>query len=430
MSFKSLIDKPEELLELIDSYLKPKQEEKKKFGEVFTPLTLINEMLDKLDEYYIKEHGNSIFTKKNFKWLDPANGIGNFPIAIYFRLMKGLKKKIKDKKERKKHILENMLYMIELNKKNVIICKEIFDINNEYNLNLYNGDSLTLDIEKEWGIKKFDVIVGNPPYQETGLNNKSKGGTNLYTKFINKYFNKVKSKKYFMFITPISWLGPSKNKQMGSGILHNIFLKYDLLYLNLNECKKYFNVGSTFSYYILKKSINEIKTYVKSEYKKNIEYSEINFKKLFHFKFLPIHITDETISLINNIITKKYKLRIERCRKLDSSIKKTKNHLSLTKSNKFKYITYHTTSKTYYSDIKLDIYDKSKIILNMAGYLKPLFINNCNLTESKFYIIPENKTEAEEIIKLLKSNEVIEYLSLCKYSGFNSRLVLESITYN
>jgi hypothetical protein len=63
---KSLIDKPKELLELIDDCLKLKMEEKKKFGEVFTPFKLINEMLDKLDEYYRKSHKKSIFSvKKN-----------------------------------------------------------------------------------------------------------------------------------------------------------------------------------------------------------------------------------------------------------------------------------------------------------------------------------------------------------------------------
>ena len=36
----SLIDQPDKLLEIIDLCLKPKQNEKKKFGEVFTPIKL------------------------------------------------------------------------------------------------------------------------------------------------------------------------------------------------------------------------------------------------------------------------------------------------------------------------------------------------------------------------------------------------------
>ena len=102
------INEPDKLLEFINGELKPKEKEKKENGEVFTPLSLVNEMLDKLDEAYIKEHGKSIFTEPSFKWLDPAVGIGNFPIIVYQRFMKGLK--IPNEEERRKHILEHMIY--------------------------------------------------------------------------------------------------------------------------------------------------------------------------------------------------------------------------------------------------------------------------------------------------------------------------------
>ena len=214
--------------------------------------------------------------------------------------------------------------------------------------------------------------------------------------------------------------------------MHNIFLKYDLLYLNLMECKKYFpTVGSTFCYYGIKKSItNNVITDVVSQYKKNTVSSKINFKKLSHYKFLPIHITKETIDLINKITSKENKLQIDRCRQLDTSNKNGKTHLKPEKDSVFKYITYHTTSKTYYSDIMLDIFDSTKILLNMAGYLKPEICKNCNITESKFYIKVNSTNEAKKIINFLESDDVKKYLEICKYSGFNSRPVLESISYN
>ena len=34
------------------------------------------------------------FTEKDFKWFDPANGMGNYPIALYYKLMTGLKEEI------------------------------------------------------------------------------------------------------------------------------------------------------------------------------------------------------------------------------------------------------------------------------------------------------------------------------------------------
>ena len=53
MSLQSLIDNPKELLELISDCLKPKEVEKKQFGEVFTPMNFINDnMLKDLEEYW------------------------------------------------------------------------------------------------------------------------------------------------------------------------------------------------------------------------------------------------------------------------------------------------------------------------------------------------------------------------------------------
>ena len=51
----------------IIEYLAVKESEKNKFGEVFTPMELIEEMLDKLPE--------NVWKNPELKWLDPANGI-------------------------------------------------------------------------------------------------------------------------------------------------------------------------------------------------------------------------------------------------------------------------------------------------------------------------------------------------------------------
>jgi hypothetical protein len=346
--------------------------------------------------------------------------------------MDGLDYLIPDEKERYKRIVEECLYFSDINPTNIFICKLLIDPYDEYNLNYNEGNTLELDIKKKWGIKfdGFNAIICNPPYQEndakTGI---SKGGTNLYTKFINFAFNSLVKDGYLNFITPISWLGPCTNIQMGNDILHNIFFKYDVLYLNLNECKKHFNVGSTFSYYVIQKSINDnIITSITSEYKKQIVNTELNFKNYKNLQFLPIHITKDTLELVNDVIKNKNKISIDRCRKLDTSTKYGKTHLKLKEDEEFKYKTYHTTTKTYYSDIKLDIYDDVKILLNMSGYLKPEICKGCNITESKFYI-RTNERDAKLIIKFLKSDNILKYLELCKYSGFNSRPVLKSISY-
>jgi hypothetical protein len=102
MSLKSLIDKPKELLELINDCLKPKEIEKKKFGEVFTPINFINDsMLKDIEDYWLENKNENIWTNENLTWYDPATGMGNYPIAIYYKLMNGLKTKIPNKKKEK-----------------------------------------------------------------------------------------------------------------------------------------------------------------------------------------------------------------------------------------------------------------------------------------------------------------------------------------
>ena len=249
MSIQSLIDNPKELLELINDCLKPKDIEKKQFGEVFTPMILVNEMLDKLPE--------EVWKDKNLKWFDPACGMGNFIIAVYLRLIDSLKDIIIDEKERKKHILENMLYMSELNKKNVVICKQIFDINNEYKLNLYNGDTLEIKPLNIFRVKQFDIILGNPPYNKGGIRSytgKQLGEKNetIWTKFIEKAFEWLKLNGYLIFINPLSWLKKSHS-------LHNIMLEKYIIWMKLldnSQSKEMINADIPISLYILQNSLN------------------------------------------------------------------------------------------------------------------------------------------------------------------------------
>lgn len=233
MSLQGLIDKPKELLELIDSCLKPKQKEKQENGEVFTPMFLVFEMLDNLDKHYIEKHKRSIFTELTFKWFDPACGMGNFPVAVYLRLMEGLKPQIPNDEARKKHILENMLYMSELNKKNVFICHQIFNVNSQYKLNLYEGDTLELDMVSVWGLgaNSFDVVLGNPPYNKGGIWSHTKRTDSekrevLWMKFIQKSFEWMKSDGFLVFITPLYWL--KRNIEV-----HNVMLEKHIVWLKL-----------------------------------------------------------------------------------------------------------------------------------------------------------------------------------------------------
>ena len=131
------------ILNIIKEHQNIRKGEKEKNGEVFTPIELINENLDKLPL--------AVWKNPDLKWLDPANGIGNFPIVVYYKLMEGLKDLplYKDENKRSKHIIEEMLFMIEINNDNVEVCKQIFKtINAKAKPNIICADFL--NAEQEW----------------------------------------------------------------------------------------------------------------------------------------------------------------------------------------------------------------------------------------------------------------------------------------
>lgn len=258
MSIQSLLDRPKELLELISDCLKPKVIEKKIFGEVFTPMDFINnKMLKDIEEYWLKNKNENIWTNEKLTWYDPATGMGNYPIAIYYKLMEGLKFKIPNEVERKKHIIEKQLYIGELNKKNCFVVKQIFNINNEYKLNLYEGDTLNIKINEIFGKTKFDIIIGNPPYNEELT---SVGAKPLYNKFIEFYINKS---NLLSFIVPSRWFAGGKGLDKFRKMMMN---RTDILYIKHynNACEIFGNtvdIKGGVNYFLINKDYNGLCDY-------------------------------------------------------------------------------------------------------------------------------------------------------------------------
>lgn len=417
MSLQSLIDQPKELLELIDSCLKPKQKEKQENGEVFTPMCLVFEMLDNLDRHYIKNHGKSIFTEPSFKWFDPASGMGNFPVAVYLKLMEGLKTQISNVEDRKKHIIENMLYMSELIKKNVFITHQIFNINNKYKLNLYEGDTLELDIVSVWGLElnRFDVILGNPPYNKGGIRShtgKKLGAKNetIWTKFIAKSFEWLKPDGFLVFINPLSWLKKSHS-------LHNDMLEKQIIWMKLwddSQSKAMINADIPLSLYVLQNTLNTKNT-------KTEIISEIKRKKLTTTSFEYLNI-DYSIplafhSIFGKLISfiEKHNCSLEyKTKTIKSTGTKAKIPTEYTLEDMWAIDTYTLkegilVKKT--TERHPDANKRKLIIANKRGF-KGAFIDEGRLSltgTEKIYMLGENLELILKIMKFGISNILCDY---------------------
>lgn len=230
-----------EIFDFINSHLTIKKEEKDKYGEVFTPPTLIENMLELFPK--------NVWSNPKLKWLDPTAGVGNFMVLVYLTLMKGLENIIKTKKSRSNHIIKNMLYMVEINKKNCKIMQEVFGSD----CNIFCGDFLSDDLQFGCYDKCFDCIMGNPPFQDDYAHNSGKrilGGKNkLYERIFLKSYALLKDGGYLTFITPDNIFSGN------SSTAYQTIVRNHIPYINFNANLKYFfpTIQQSVCYFFLEK---------------------------------------------------------------------------------------------------------------------------------------------------------------------------------
>jgi len=299
---------------------------------------LVSEILDNLP--------NSIWTSKTSTFLDPAIGGGQFVREIESRLMKA------------GHDIENI--------SNRVFGYEEFEHRITYAVNKHKlvgkykqGDFL----EMEFKPMKFTVVVGNPPYQKKSKHGK-KVNDNLWAPFTFKGWDLLQDNGYICFITPDGWRTPTNDlRTERKGLFKDILKPYKTIAINLNECEKYFNVGSTISYFVVQKILDNHSTSVMTT---NFGKETIDLNKL---PLIPRDLSKEGFSIFNKVVLSKGN-RWKFFQKQTNLNKSLRINISKTKEFPYKFFDSHGSAEIKYCNKQGENHNDSKVMLSYVGKYK------------------------------------------------------------
>lgn len=185
-------------------------------GEHKTPIKIANAIVESLDDWT----NGDIFKNPNYHFLDIYSKSGIFLALIYNKLMRGLAEVVESLEDRSQWILSKMLYGISPSIDAALVTRktiysDFLNMGNIIQLHGLNGLKGTELSERAKGAlkdMKFDVVIGNPPYNR-----------GMDIDFVNLGYEL--SNKFTCMITPAKWQTAEADQKIASKMSYGEFRK-------------------------------------------------------------------------------------------------------------------------------------------------------------------------------------------------------------
>lgn len=253
--------------------------------EVFTPPEVANKMLDLLPK--------EIWSDPTATFLDPACKSGVFLREIAKRLIGGLENEFPNLEERLEHIFKKQLFGIAITEltsllsRRSVYCskyptsvysvvrfdnpegnidykhynhswsagrceycgvpKAVYDRNDEFESYAYQF--IHLDSPESVFDMKFDVVIGNPPYQMNDGGGNGSSAMPIYHRFIEQA--KKLNPRYLCMIVPAKWHSGGKGlDSFRDEMLHDRRIRQMVTYGDSRECFQGVDIAGGVTYFL------------------------------------------------------------------------------------------------------------------------------------------------------------------------------------
>jgi len=361
-------------------------------------LSRIKFEIDPLVEEILDQLPNLVWHSKTLTFFDPAIGGGQFVRAIEQRL--------------------RSCGHSDANIRNRVFGFENSELHIRYAVNKHDlvGQYVRKPYVKFFELDntmKFDVVVGNPPYQDPDNDKRM-----LWNQILDKMAEITEDNGYIAVVTPSTWLTSSTN-------IHNSYRVFEekqvVEAVIFDKSDSPFEEGTTVSYCVIKNTPRKSDTnlyFAKHSKKTKDLVGTINIAKE---KFWPGQL--EPINLaIHNKLKPFAKIEfIKSCEFHNQGLKK-KQRVSDTKSKDFPYTHHVSAAITRYTSVKFSEHDTWKVMVPLTSTIdKAVINNNCGHGEDMLSLYVADEDTAKNI-KAVFNTKFYKFIGKLYKNGRNQPL--------
>lgn len=225
-----------------------------------------------------------------FSYFDICCGKGTFILCLYIKFWENLD--IDDIDEKNRFIIDKICIndisnsQIDIAIKSLKNLQKILGIQNILTIKSYNVDTLTYDKNLYNLMKKFDVVITNPPYNsERGDNNQS---VDIYPDFVDKAFELTK--RYVIMITKSNWMNKPSMKNFREKMINGYNVDKILHYHNAPF--KGADIKGGVSYFVIDNQNT----------KETFELNNIVYDRKVALDFLPYSLNEKELRILDKLL--------------------------------------------------------------------------------------------------------------------------------